>query len=177
LEREINCFNQLEGGVCTTCAPRDQRKSSNSEHEQVGLVSAAGPYFASGVILFGEPRICARSAAEVQHEPIFDRPLLALAQLPFQLTIALASVVMPEPAFTQNAQDAVAGDVDVELAGESAPLVLTGKDLGKGMARRGRQCGDSYAAGDPKSDSVFLISPSIYWFAFNQATATSTIGL
>jgi hypothetical protein len=34
LEREFSSFNRLEGGVCTMCAPRDQRKSINSEREQ-----------------------------------------------------------------------------------------------------------------------------------------------
>jgi hypothetical protein len=27
LERELKFFNRLEGGVCTTCAPRDQEIS------------------------------------------------------------------------------------------------------------------------------------------------------
>ena len=27
LEREFKFFNELEGGVCTTCAPGDQEKS------------------------------------------------------------------------------------------------------------------------------------------------------
>ena len=34
LEREFNFFNWLEGGVCTTCALRDQRKTSDDQREQ-----------------------------------------------------------------------------------------------------------------------------------------------
>jgi hypothetical protein len=33
LEREFNSFNRLEGGVCTMCAPGDQRKSSDNQRE------------------------------------------------------------------------------------------------------------------------------------------------
>jgi hypothetical protein len=31
LEREFNFFNVLEGGVCTMCAPGDQRKSRDKQ--------------------------------------------------------------------------------------------------------------------------------------------------
>jgi hypothetical protein len=31
LEREFNFFNQLEGSVCTMCAPKGQRKSQESQ--------------------------------------------------------------------------------------------------------------------------------------------------
>ena len=34
LEREFKLFNGLEGGVCTTSALRDQRKTSNDQREQ-----------------------------------------------------------------------------------------------------------------------------------------------
>lgn len=34
---EFRFFNVLEGGVCTMCAPRDQRKSSNNLCEQAEL--------------------------------------------------------------------------------------------------------------------------------------------
>jgi hypothetical protein len=34
LEREFNFFNVLEGGMCTMCAPGDQRKFSNNQRDQ-----------------------------------------------------------------------------------------------------------------------------------------------
>jgi hypothetical protein len=34
LEREFKFFNQLEGGMCTMCAPGDQEKSCYSQCEQ-----------------------------------------------------------------------------------------------------------------------------------------------
>jgi hypothetical protein len=37
LDREFKFFNRLEGGVCTMCAPGDQRKSSNNQAEQAEL--------------------------------------------------------------------------------------------------------------------------------------------
>jgi hypothetical protein len=37
LEREFSFFKQLEVGVCTMRAPRDKRKSSNSQRKQVEL--------------------------------------------------------------------------------------------------------------------------------------------
>jgi hypothetical protein len=37
LEREFKFFNWLEGGVCTMCAPGDQRKSSYNQGEQTEL--------------------------------------------------------------------------------------------------------------------------------------------
>ena len=37
LEREIKIFNRLEGGVCTTCAPEDQRKSDDNQREHAEL--------------------------------------------------------------------------------------------------------------------------------------------
>jgi hypothetical protein len=37
LEREFKFFNWLESGVCTMCAPRDQRKSSDNQLEQAEL--------------------------------------------------------------------------------------------------------------------------------------------
>jgi hypothetical protein len=33
-EREFNFFNVLDGGVCTMCAPGDQRKFSNNQRDQ-----------------------------------------------------------------------------------------------------------------------------------------------
>jgi len=35
LERELWSFNRLRGGVCTTCAPGDQEKSSDIQRERV----------------------------------------------------------------------------------------------------------------------------------------------
>ena len=37
LEREFRSFKSLDGGACITCAPRDQRKSSDTELEQAEL--------------------------------------------------------------------------------------------------------------------------------------------
>jgi hypothetical protein len=37
LEREFNFFNVLKGGVCTMCAPRDQRKSNDIRRAQAEL--------------------------------------------------------------------------------------------------------------------------------------------
>src|SRR6266700_565071 len=37
LEREFNFLNALESGICTMCTPRDQRKSSANQREQVEL--------------------------------------------------------------------------------------------------------------------------------------------
>jgi hypothetical protein len=34
LDREYNRFNRLEGGVCTMCAPGDQRKSGDAQRER-----------------------------------------------------------------------------------------------------------------------------------------------
>jgi len=34
LEREFRFFKWFEGGVCATCAPRDQEKSCDSQYEQ-----------------------------------------------------------------------------------------------------------------------------------------------
>jgi len=34
MEREFNFFNVLEGGMCTMCAPGDQRKFSNNQRDQ-----------------------------------------------------------------------------------------------------------------------------------------------
>jgi len=31
----VKVFNRLEGGVCTMCAPRDQRKSEDDQFKQV----------------------------------------------------------------------------------------------------------------------------------------------
>jgi hypothetical protein len=51
LEREFKSFNWLEGGVCTTCAPGDQRKSRNNQREQAepnALDISAGASFRQG---------------------------------------------------------------------------------------------------------------------------------
>jgi hypothetical protein len=67
LEREFKFFNVLEGGVCTMCAPRDQRKSSNNQREQAELNALPCQRRADvserGVISFAKPRIFA------DHEP------------------------------------------------------------------------------------------------------------
>jgi hypothetical protein len=57
LERVFKFFNVLEGGVCAMCAPRDQRKSSDSDRERPALNTLQLPTFREGVIPFGKRRI------------------------------------------------------------------------------------------------------------------------
>jgi hypothetical protein len=80
LEREFSFFNVLEGGVCTMCAPRDQRKSSDNQREYAETSVLAS---ADGCVerrdLFGKPAIVGAGLAEAQftERAIVERPLLA----------------------------------------------------------------------------------------------------
>jgi hypothetical protein len=62
LDREFKFFKRLEGGVCTTCAPGDQRKSCHYQREPAELTLcgvSGGPLFRQAANLHrsiaGEP--------------------------------------------------------------------------------------------------------------------------
>jgi hypothetical protein len=55
LDREFKVFKWLEGGVCTMCAPGDQRKSSGNKSEQAEpneLQCQRRPMFRAAVISY-----------------------------------------------------------------------------------------------------------------------------
>jgi D-arabinose 1-dehydrogenase-like Zn-dependent alcohol dehydrogenase len=58
LEREFKIFKELEGGVCTMCAPRDRRKSSDNQAEQAELNGLRFHWVAD----ISEDVICTRQA-------------------------------------------------------------------------------------------------------------------
>jgi hypothetical protein len=85
LEREFKLFNWLEGGVCTMCAPRDQRKSGGSQDEQAELNAVA----ASQALW---PRLQALAVKPAREGDYFERSAFQLVAFEAQYRVRSSRV-------------------------------------------------------------------------------------